>query len=142
MRKSSVIKKAIKRADVLMLNQEEASFLTGVSFKKEKLIFEKINQWVKGIFIMTRGKKGSIVSDGEFLYTAPVLKRKTIDETGTGDSFGAGFLANYMKTSDIVSSIQFATANSAANLERMGAKEGILEAGENWKKVKVKRVKI
>jgi len=140
--KSSVIKKAIKQADVLMLNQEEASFLTGVSFKKEKLIFQKINQWVKGICIMTRGRKGSIVSDGKFLYTTPVLKKKIVDETGTGDSFGAGFVADYMKTSDIVSAIQFATANSAANLERLGAKEGILKAGESWKKVKVKKTKL
>jgi len=64
--KSSVIKKAIKQADILMMNQEEASFLTGVPLTKEKLIFQKINQWVKGIFIMTKGKNGSIVSDGKF----------------------------------------------------------------------------
>jgi len=140
--KSPVIKKAIKQADILMLNQEEASLLTGVSFKKEKLIFQRINHWVKGIFIMTRGRKGSIVSDGEFLYTAPVLKKKIVDETGTGDSFGAGFVANYMKTSNIISAIQFATANSAANLEKMGAKEGILKGGESYKKVKVQKVKI
>ena len=140
--KSPVIKKAIKQADILMLNQEEASFLTGAPIKKEKLIFQKINHWAKGIFIMTRGKNGSIVSDGEFLYAAPALKKKTVDETGTGDSFGAGFVANYIKTSDIVSAVQFATANSAANLERMGAKEGILEKGESWTKVKVKKTKI
>ncbi len=140
--KAQIIKKAIKRADVLMLNQEEASLLTRVPFKKDKLIFKKLDQWAKGICIMTKGKEGSVASDGEYLYKAPILKRKTVDETGTGDSFGSGFVANYMKTSNIVTALQFATANAAANLEKTGAKEGVLKEGENWDKVKVKKEKV
>ena len=136
---SSVIRKAFKRTDILILNQEEASFLTGISIKKEELILKKINQWTRGICIITKGREGSVVSDGEFLYTSSALKKKTIDETGAGDSFGAGFVAHYMKTADIVSAIQFATANSAANLGEMGAKEGILKKEAKWEKVKVKK---
>jgi len=136
---SSVIKKAIKKVDILILNQEEASFLTGISFQKEKLIFEKLNKWARGICIMSRGKDGVVVSDGKFLYTASVLKKEIIDETGAGDSFGAGFVAHYIRSSDIVAAIQFATANAGANLERLGAKEGVLKKGEKYQKVKVRK---
>ncbi len=139
---SSIIKKAIKRVDVLMLNQEEASLLTQTSFKKEKLIFKKLDQWVKGVCIMTKGKKGSIVSDGEYLYEASIIKRKIVDETGTGDAFGSGFVFQYMKTSNIQESIQFATANAAANVGVMGAKEGVLSKNDNWRKVKVRKKKL
>ena len=133
------IKKALKKIDVLILNQEEASFLTKVSFEKEKEVFQKLDELVKGICIMTKGEKGVTVSDGKFLYTAPVLKTKVIDETGAGDSFGSGFVAEYIKTKDVVSAIQLATANSVANLKEVGAKEGILEKGQKYKKVKVKK---
>ncbi len=59
------------------------------------------------------------------------------DETGAGDSFASGFVAEYIKTGDIISSIQFATANSSANLKKIGAKEGLLKKGQKFTKIKV-----
>lgn len=132
------IKKALKKTDILILNQEEAGFLTKIPFKKEKSVFKKLDELTKGICVMTKGNKGVTVSDGKFLYTASVLKTLVIDKTGAGDSFGAGFVAHYIKTEDIVSSIQFATANASANLKELGAKEGILKKGQKYQKVKVK----
>jgi sugar/nucleoside kinase (ribokinase family) len=139
---SSVIEEAIGKVDVLMLNQEESSFLTKIDFAKEREIFEKIDNLTKGIFIMTQGAKGSLASDGNFLYRAPILEAEIIDETGTGDSFGSGFVSEYMKSNNIELALQFAMANSAANLEEMGAKEGILKEGDNWEKVEIKKEKI
>ncbi len=140
--KSSTIKEAIKKVDVLMMNQEEASFLTKIPFKKEKEIFKEVNQLVNGLFIMTQGKEGSLASDGQFLYKAPILEAEIVDETGTGDSFGAGFVSSYLKNSDIELALQFAMANSAANLKEMGAKEGILQKDDNWSKVKIEKEKL
>jgi sugar/nucleoside kinase (ribokinase family) len=91
---------------------------------------------------MTQGAKGSLASDGNFLYRAPILEAEIIDETGTGDSFGSGFVSEYMKSNNIELALQFAMANSAANLEEMGAKEGILKEGDNWEKVEIKKEKI
>ncbi len=130
----SEIKKALKKVDIFILNQEEASLLTGISSLKEKSIFKKIDEWTEGICIMTKGRKGVSVSDGKFVYKAPALKIKVIDETGAGDSFGSGFVSEYIKTGKIDLAIQFATANAAANIEELGAKEGILKKGKSWKK--------
>jgi ribokinase len=140
--KTKEIEKALKKTDILILNQEEAGLLTKIPFEKEKQVFRKLDKLTEGICIMTKGKKGVAVSDGKFLYTASILNTPVIDRTGAGDSFGAGFVAQYMKTNDIISSIQFATANSAANLKKIGAKEGILRKGQRYKKVKVTKQKL
>jgi sugar/nucleoside kinase (ribokinase family) len=134
---SAKIKEALKKSDITVMNQIEASFLTEIPHKKEKNIFRRLDRWTKGICIMTKGMGGVSVSDGKFLYKAKALKTKVADETGAGDSFASGFVAEYIKTGDIISSIQFATANSSANLKKIGAKEGLLKKGQKFTKIKV-----
>lgn len=134
------IKDVLKKVNILILNQEEASFLARIPFQKEREVFQKIDEWVKGIVIITKGNNGVLVSDGKFLYQAPVLKTKIIDETGAGDAFGSGFVAEYIKSGDIKKAIQFATANAAAKLRKIGAKEGILKNGQKFRKVKIIKI--
>lgn len=143
-------------ADILILNQEEAALASGISPQKEKEIFKKINEWVKGIFIMTKGPLGCVVSDGKFLYEAGVLPvKKIVDRTGCGDAFGSGFTVGYLKWNEKIKkitgldqieySIQFGCANSASCIEKLGAKQGLLYKGENiFKKgkVKIKKTKL
>jgi ribokinase len=135
-----VLKRIFKKVDVLILNQEEASLLSGISYQKEIDIFRKINQLVEGIVIMTKGPKGAVVSDGKYIYRAPtILSSRVVDRTGAGDAFGSGFVAKFIKTNNIEESIQFATANSTACLKIWGAKEGLLKRGEDYAKVKVQK---
>jgi len=48
----------LDKIDALILNQEEASYLTGIKFQDEKNIFKKLDKWVKGVVVMTKGPKG------------------------------------------------------------------------------------
>ncbi|MBD3208624.1 MAG: hypothetical protein GF370_04210 [Candidatus Nealsonbacteria bacterium] len=137
--KEKEIIKSLQSVEVLILNQEEASFLTKIPFQEEKDLFTKLDEWVEGICIMTKEEDGATVSDGKHLYEAPALREEVVDETGAGDSFGAGFVTEYMRSKDIESAIQFATANAAANLKEVGAKEGILKEGQPWDKVEVNK---
>jgi ribokinase len=135
-----IIKKILKKVDVLILNQEEASLLTGIDFQKEKEIFKKIDAICPGIAIMTKGSKGVTVSDGKHLYRANSLKIKVIDRTGAGDSFGAGFVSGFIKSKgDIKYAIQLGIANSSSCLTGWGAKANLLKQGERFEKVKVKK---
>jgi ribokinase len=136
----SILKRIFKKVDVLILNQEEAALLTGVSYQKETDIFRKTNQMIKGIVIMTKGPGGAVVSDGKYIYRAPaLLGSRVADRTGAGDAFGSGFISEFIKTNNIEKSIQFATANSSSCLKIWGAKEGLLKKGEGFPRVKVKR---
>ncbi|MFH1509671.1 MAG: carbohydrate kinase family protein [Candidatus Nealsonbacteria bacterium] len=135
----SSLERILKKVDLLFLNQEEASILTKVSYEKEEEIFKKIDKLVSGIFIMTKGSKGVVVSDGKQLYRSGIIKIKAVDWTGAGDSFSSGFLSGLISSKgDIEYAIQLGIANSAACLSVLGAKNGLLKKKDKWKKVKVK----
>jgi len=134
---SGALKKIIKKVDVLILNQEEASLLTCIPFKKEKEIFKSIDGICPGIAVMTKGEQGVVVSDGKYLYGADALKTKIIDRTGAGDSFSAGFVSGLIKKDSIEYAIQLGIANAAACISEWGAKNRLLDKNEKFKKVRV-----
>jgi len=136
------LKPILEKIDILLLNQEEASFLTKIPYQKEREIFKKIDEFVPGIFIMTKGREGAVVSDNKNLWRAKPKDVKVLDKTGAGDAFGSGFLAGILKKGDIEFALQMAIANASACLQKIGAKEGILRKGEKFEKVKIKKEKL
>jgi len=137
------LSEVLNKIDILLLNQEEAAFLTKIPFAKEKEIFKKIDEMCPGIAVMTKGEKGVVVSDGKYLYSAKALKSKVIDKTGAGDSFGSGFVSGFIKANgDIEHAIQLGTANSASCLQQWGAKNGLLGEKDNWGKVKIMKKRL
>ena len=134
------LKRIFEKIDILFLNQEEASFLTKISFEQENEIFKKIDEICPGIAVMTKGGEGVAVSDGEYFYSAqPNLDRKILDTTGAGDSFASGFLSGYIRfNGDIVKSIQLGLGNSKANIAEIGAKTGLLTKKSDFDRVEVK----
>src|SRR3989338_2058931 len=56
------LQRIFKKIDILILNQEEASFLTKISFREESEIFKKIDQMCPGVAIMTKGIEGAVAS--------------------------------------------------------------------------------
>ncbi len=136
-------KEITKKIDVLILNQEEASFLTKIPYEQEKEIFTKIDEICPGVTVMTRGGEGVMVSDGHAIYSAvPPVDRNIIDTTGAGDAFGSGFMAEFMKSADIEKSIQLGMANAVGCLSQIGAKNGLLKKGDLLERVEVKKEEI
>lgn len=137
------LKKIFAKIDILILNQEEASLLTKTPFKKEKLVFKKLDKLCPGIAIMTKGKEGVVVSDGEFIYSAKALKTELADTVGAGDAFGSGFVSAFIKENgNIEKAIQLGIANSSACLSKVGAKNGLLSSLQEYEKVKVEKEQI
>jgi len=128
-----------KKIDVLILNKEEASFLTKIPSEKERETFKIINKLCPGVAVITKGGEGVAVFDGKNFYRAvPLPEREVVDTTGAGDAFGSGFVAEFIKSNgDIEKSIQFGMANSKGNLSQMGAKTGLLKKGDEFQSVKV-----
>jgi len=134
------LERILKKVDILILNQEEASLLTKIPYQKEVEIFKKIDKLCPGIAIMTKGPGGVVVSDGKYLYRASPPKSKVVDRTGAGDSFASGFVSGYIQSKgNIIYAIQLGMANSSACLQKLGAKNGLLEKGQKFKKVKVQK---
>ncbi len=133
------LKPILAKIDILNLNQEESSLLTGVPFHKEKKLFKKLDDMIKGIAIMTKGEKGVIVSDGKYLWSASSSFVKIADFTGAGDAFGSGFLSGFIKTNDISFAIQLGIANAVSCIQKIGAKNGLLKG---FKKKELSKIKV
>jgi sugar/nucleoside kinase (ribokinase family) len=168
--KRKEILSSLKNLSFLVLNAGEAAELVGISFKKEKEVFKKLDKLTPGIVAVTDGSNGVTVSDGTYLYKAGIFKEKRIaDRTGAGDSFGSGFVAGLMEKlqdykiaelqklknksaisnlqSVIKYSIRLATANATSVVEYVGATEGILtkaqfEKENRWRNLKIKISKL
>ncbi len=138
-----LLESIFKKVDVLILNQEEASFLTKIPYEDEKEIFKKIDQIHPGITVMTRGGEGVVVSDGKYMYSAiPSKERNIVDTTGAGDAFGSGFVSEFVRSGDIEKSMQLGMANSMGCLSQVGSKAGLLRKGQEFEGVEVKKEEI
>ena len=104
-------------------------------------MFRKIKPYFKGL-IVTAEKRRLIAFDGNNIYKGEENKTKVADLTGAGDAFGSGFVSTFIKTNNIEKSLQFASANAAACVQKWGAKEGLLKKGQKYQKVKVKVSKL
>lgn len=150
---SKQLKPILSRLDVLLVNREEASYLTGVKYEDEQKIFRKLDELVDGIAVMTDGPKGVWVSDGDCLFSAGIYKeKKLMDRTGAGDAFGSGFVAGLARwampgarfsEAAIEYAIRLGSANATSVVESIGAEGGILkranfENNRRWKKLSLK----
>jgi len=136
---TEILKSVLDKIDILILNQEECSILTGIDFRKEAEIFKKLDEMVKGVAVMTKGPGGVSVSDGKNIYSAGIPESGMVDRTGAGDAFGSAFVAGWIEKNDFSYAIQLATANATSVLQKFGATNGLLKKGEwgEWPKVKV-----
>ncbi len=133
------LKPLLKNFSIVIMNQEEAAGLTRVDYKNEKEVFKLMDEVIGGIFVMTKGPEGVVVSDGKNIYRAGVPDSPVVERTGAGDAFSSGFVTEYIRSGDISKAIQFATANASSVVAQYGGKAGILKKGDwgPWPLVKV-----
>ncbi len=127
------LKRLLRRAEIIFLNQNEA---TEIAFK-EKIKTSNISKLIKilhkmgpKIVCLTDGKKGAYASDGQKMFYSPIKKVKTVDVTGAGDAFASGFLGFYLKGASIKESLKMGILNSANVVRYIGTIRGLLSKRE------------
>ncbi|OGM98751.1 MAG: hypothetical protein A2915_04705 [Candidatus Yanofskybacteria bacterium RIFCSPLOWO2_01_FULL_41_34] len=125
------LKPLLRNFLIVIMNQEEAARLTGIDYNEEEEIFKFMDEIIGGIFVMTKGPEGVVVSDGKNVYQAGVPDSPIVERTGAGDAFSSGFISEYIRSGDISKAIQFATANASSVVTQYGAKAGILKK-DDW----------
>lgn len=133
------LKPLLKNFSIVIMNQEEAAKLTGIDYNNEAEIFKLMDEVIGGIFVMTKGPEGVVVSDGQNIYRAGVPDSPIVERTGAGDAFSSGFISETIRSGDISKAIQFATANASSVVTQYGGKAGILKNGDwgPWELVSV-----
>lgn len=129
--------------DVLFVNEHEAAAITGIPFTAPEKVFAVLDKQVAGIVVVTRGKKGVVVSDGSYRYEAGSFPEKElVDRTGAGDGFGSGFISALFEHDtfdvDVIrEALRRGSANATSIVEQRGASEGALEkdafSSSRWK---------
>lgn len=147
--------KHLKNISFLSMNEGEAAIFTGIPFKNEAEVFQKLDALTPGIVAVTSGAKGATVSDGRFIYKAGAFnEKKLVDRTGAGDAYGSGFVAGLMRKNEtckvkgvcdpfnIEYAIRLASANATSVVEHLGATEGALTRREFDASPRFKSLKI
>lgn len=137
--KDSRIKDALSGVEILLLNMEEASILTGVPYEKKEEVLRKVSSLAKEVVLVTQGEEEAVAYSKEVFYRATPQKVETVDRTGAGDSFGASFLGSYMEEGDVKKGLQLALANSVACLQKKGAKHGLLGREDHYQRAEIRK---
>lgn len=118
-----ILEPVLKYCSILMPGVEELLSLTEENTvdKAAQKIFQRKN--IK-LIVLKNGSKGTRVLTREETIHIPICKVHSLDSTGAGDSFDAGFLAAYLSGKSLLSCAQEASAAAALNCAAFGPMEG------------------
>jgi len=124
--------KYMKYTAVFDVNRDEALELA-MSVKGHKtkdnirILLKFLHQYGQKITVITDGHRGAYLYDGQKVYFRAALKKKGINTTGAGDSFGSGLTAGLIKYNwDLDKALKLAIMNSNSVIMKIGAQEGLL----------------
>ena len=131
------MKKILKKAEILVLNRDEASAVTGIPNNppefpsacddnlKEMIV--KLRNYCPNTVVITEGKRGAYAFNGETFYHCPTFPSKVVSTLGAGDAFASTFVAGMIKyeKNNIEKSLKIASINSAHVVQSFGAQSGL-----------------
>ncbi|MDB5169636.1 MAG: putative Ribokinase [Candidatus Saccharibacteria bacterium] len=126
------LRKLYARAEVTLLNREEAVFVTGGDYHNLHDLLDRIHDLGAKIAVITDGPNGAYASDGHQrlqmpLYPDPAPPK---ERTGAGDAFASTFVAALAKGNTIEGALQWAPINSMSVVQQTGAQAGLLHEKE------------
>lgn len=133
----SVVLGAVKQADALFVNKDEAIELVmafdGTDMTKlqdETFLARALHAYGAKVVALTDGVRGAWGYDGQTMMHVDILKQKAVDATGSGDAFGSGFLAAWIKGLGLETALRWGIVNGGNVVRFYGAREGLLRADE------------
>lgn len=131
----------LENTTALILNKDEAIelVLSGMKVGRRNphylnrpiYLLNILKDWGPKIVVVTEDKNGAWAYDGKKMYHQKAKKVKVVNTTGVGDAFGSSFIAGLIKNKgDVITSLKWGMANSAAILGKMGSQTGLLTLKE------------
>lgn len=126
--------KYMKYTAVFDVNRDEAlELIMSVKGKQTKdnirAILKFLHQYGQKLTVVTDGHRGAYLYDGQKMYFRAASKRKGINTTGAGDSFGSGLTAGLIKYNwDLDKALKLAILNSNSVIMKIGAQAGLLSS--------------
>ena len=110
--------------DIMIPSEEFSLGVTGCDTAEEaaKKLFETYNP---EIIVITQGKKGGIIYDGNEIISYPIYPAVVVDSNGSGDVFHGAFAAGVVKGFDYLKCSHFSSAVSGLKCTGVGARESV-----------------
>jgi sugar/nucleoside kinase (ribokinase family) len=123
------IRGALPYTDVFLPNHDEAFVLTGRSDALEQVrILSAFNQ--NCAVVITQGREGALAKQGDKILQSGIFEVDSIDESGCGDAFSAGFLVGMLENWPLEESLSFGSAVGASCSRAMGCHDGVFSFDE------------
>ena len=129
-------KPLLAMVDYLIAGQEYA--LTVCSIDDLEDAAKHLLSYGVGTVAITSGAKGCLVLNRENKFYKPSFKMNTVDTTGCGDAFRAGFIYGLLQDWNLELAIECASAVAALKSEKMGAMTGLPKEKELLEFLKLK----
>lgn len=119
------MKGVLKICEIIFVNKEEAARIVGPQhdIRHYLLALHKVGP---KIVVITDGKSGSYVFDGQKFWQMGIFSTPNIERTGAGDAFATGFLAALHYKKDIPAAMCWGSANSSSVIMKIGPQDGLL----------------
>lgn len=128
----------LKLTEVLILNKEEAEILVGARFPlRMNDLFYKLSDFGVKTVAITNGRKGAYArGEDRKIYHEKIVDVESVESTGAGDAFSAGFLTKYIEDGNIEEALKWGVVNGGYVTREIGAQNGLLTRQEIENKVK------
>jgi ribokinase len=128
-----------QKSDVLVLNKEEAAFVSGGNVHDVHDLFNRLHALGAKVVCVTDGPNGAFASDGENRFQMPLYPDPAppAERTGAGDAFASTFVAALAKGNTLEGALQWAPINSMNVVQHTGAQAGLLSEHELSELLKV-----
>jgi len=129
------VERLLALTDIMIPSEEFSLGHTGCKTAEEaaKKLYETYSPEV---VVITQGKKGGIIYDGEKVTAYPIYPAKVVDSNGSGDVFHGAFAAAVVKGYDYLKCCHFSSAVSGLKCTGIGARESVpnFETTKNYLK--------
>lgn len=124
--------KLYKRAEIVVMNREEAVDVTGRSYDVVRQLAEGLHALGPKYVVITDGPNGSYASHDGKLMTIPNYPDPAppLDRTGAGDAFASTVVAALALGESFETALTWAPINSMNVVQKLGAQAGLLQQKE------------
>lgn len=118
------VERLLALTDIMIPSEEFALGHTGCATAAEaaKKLYDLYSP---EIVVITQGKRGGIIYDGEKVTEYPIYPADVVDSNGSGDVFHGAFAAALVKGFDYLKCCHFSSAVSALKCTGIGARESV-----------------
>lgn len=122
----AAIKPVMARADIFIVNKQEAELLLGDGERPVPNLLVALKHLGPKIVVITDGPNGSHATDGITMWSLGIYNGPVVERTGAGDSYATAFTCAIHLGWSVPEAMRAGTANGWSVVQYIGPQKGLL----------------